>query len=379
MRVNWHVSSHHSLWIENSRFIRACQHLTLLDDRHRRVALFTLLMGFEQRVIIRFLYREGVNTNDIPIGLSAQFRDAGYRLRTVHRWCQYIRQGRELLYDEPRSGGPPIDLLDIKIMSQPKKKPFHSAYSLAELLSVSPTTILNHLRDSLGMQLFHLYDGYPMGWASNCAQWGSRSVKSSCRYWKAFEGPEDRLEGIIAFLDEIQASELRIVFRHWVSRAKWLLPHNGDYYHEWNYPKQKDFLICFAEGWRHYLMTPPISTGFRLIHALRKLVNNPIKTDFGVPSNRETLTVRRVVVLVSENDNTPLAKVEGDLFVSYRMSLLIWQRSNSAKRIWIDRDDWVLTVNMKSFMRVRLSRLWVLSNTFSIVHRRFHSFSDAWI
>jgi hypothetical protein len=36
------------------------------------------------------------------------------------------------------------------------KDPFHSAYSLVELLSVSHTTILNHLRDSLGMQLLHL-------------------------------------------------------------------------------------------------------------------------------------------------------------------------------------------------------------------------------
>jgi hypothetical protein len=113
-------------------------------------------MEFGQRVIIRFLYREGVNANDIHIRLSARFGDAAYRLRTVHRWCQYIQQGRELLYDEPQSGGPPIDLLDIKIMSQPEKNPFHSAYSLAELLSVSHTTILNHLRDSLGMQLFHL-------------------------------------------------------------------------------------------------------------------------------------------------------------------------------------------------------------------------------
>jgi hypothetical protein len=43
-----------------------------------------------------------------------------------------------------------------KLCPNLKKNPFHSAYSITELLSVSHTTILNHLRDSLGMQLFHL-------------------------------------------------------------------------------------------------------------------------------------------------------------------------------------------------------------------------------
>jgi histone-lysine N-methyltransferase SETMAR len=49
---------------------------------------------------------------------------------------------------------------------------------------------------------------------------------------QTFEGPDDLLEGIVAFLDEIQASELQIVFSHWASRIKWVLEHDGDYYHE---------------------------------------------------------------------------------------------------------------------------------------------------
>jgi DNA-binding transcriptional ArsR family regulator len=60
-----------------------------------------------------------------------------------------------LLDDEPRSGRPPIDFLDIQILSSLEKHPFHSAYSLAEIVDVSHTTILNHLRDSFGMKLFH--------------------------------------------------------------------------------------------------------------------------------------------------------------------------------------------------------------------------------
>jgi transcriptional regulator of aromatic amino acid metabolism len=52
-----------------------------------------------------------------------------------------------LLDDEPRPGRPEIDFLDIQIMSSIEKQPFHSVYSLAEILDVSHTAILNHLRD----------------------------------------------------------------------------------------------------------------------------------------------------------------------------------------------------------------------------------------
>jgi transposase len=72
-------------------------------------------MEFEQRIIIRFLYREQAKPRDISARLSAQF-GAAYSLRSVQRWCRYIRQGRELLDDEPRSGRPPIDFLDIQIL-----------------------------------------------------------------------------------------------------------------------------------------------------------------------------------------------------------------------------------------------------------------------
>jgi hypothetical protein len=41
-------------------------------------------------------------------------------------------------------------------ISSLEKQPFHSAYSLAEILDGSHMTILNHLRDLLGMKLFHL-------------------------------------------------------------------------------------------------------------------------------------------------------------------------------------------------------------------------------
>jgi hypothetical protein len=41
-----------------------------------------------------------------------------------------------LLDDEPRSGSPPIDFLDIQILSSLEQQPFHSAHSLAEIFGV---------------------------------------------------------------------------------------------------------------------------------------------------------------------------------------------------------------------------------------------------
>jgi hypothetical protein len=76
--------------------------------------------------------------------------------QTFQRWCQYIQHEHEFLGNEHRSDRPPIHFLDIHILTCPEKEPFHSAYSLAEILSVSHTTILNHLRDALGMKHFHL-------------------------------------------------------------------------------------------------------------------------------------------------------------------------------------------------------------------------------
>jgi hypothetical protein len=113
-------------------------------------------MDFAQRAIIRFLFKEGVNANQIHMRLLAQFGDEAYSLRSVRRWYQYVRQGRELIHDELRSGWPPVDFLDIQILSNLEKYPFHSAYSLAEILKVSHATILKHLHEALGMKHFHL-------------------------------------------------------------------------------------------------------------------------------------------------------------------------------------------------------------------------------
>jgi DNA-binding transcriptional ArsR family regulator len=113
-------------------------------------------MEFDQRVIIRFLCKDRVSLEDIHAHIEAEFGDATYSEQSVQWWCQYVRQRREDLHDEVQSGRPPIDFLDIRILVLLNQQPFHSAYSIAEALGVSHSTVLSHLRESLGLKNFHL-------------------------------------------------------------------------------------------------------------------------------------------------------------------------------------------------------------------------------
>jgi hypothetical protein len=68
------------------------------------------------------------------------------------RWCQFIRQRQEDRHDDPRSGRLSIEFIDTKIWSVLDREPFHSAHSLAEVVSVSYSIIIPYLLDSLGMK-----------------------------------------------------------------------------------------------------------------------------------------------------------------------------------------------------------------------------------
>jgi hypothetical protein len=49
---------------------------------------------------------------------------------------------------------------------------------------------------------------------------------------RMFDDPEELLDGLTSFVEEVQPSELHVVFSHWVERIRWVLENNGDYYHE---------------------------------------------------------------------------------------------------------------------------------------------------
>jgi hypothetical protein len=47
-----------------------------------------------------------------------------------------------------------------------------------------------------------------------------------------FEGPDELLQGIHDFLNEVQRSELMMVFQHWIERMRWVIEPDGDYYQD---------------------------------------------------------------------------------------------------------------------------------------------------
>jgi hypothetical protein len=164
-------------------------------------------MELEQRIIIRFRYREHAEPRDIHAQLSAQFDDTAYSLQSVQRWCQSLRQGLELLDDEPRSGRAPIDFSDLQIIFSLEKHPFHSASALAEILDVSHTTILTHLRDPLGMKLFHLL-------------WTPDQLKEQLRASRV-----QKCQELLPLLEKRGANEFRNIL---AGDESWLMPEYPD-------------------------------------------------------------------------------------------------------------------------------------------------------
>jgi histone-lysine N-methyltransferase SETMAR len=47
-----------------------------------------------------------------------------------------------------------------------------------------------------------------------------------------FEGPDELLQRIHDFLNEVQGSELMMVFQHWIERVRLVIEHDGDYYQD---------------------------------------------------------------------------------------------------------------------------------------------------
>jgi hypothetical protein len=79
--------------------------------RSVRLRFFIQRMEYDQRVIIRFLYKERVSPENIHARLEAQFGDTTYSDRSLRRRYQYVRQRGKDMHDEVRSGRPPLIFL----------------------------------------------------------------------------------------------------------------------------------------------------------------------------------------------------------------------------------------------------------------------------
>jgi hypothetical protein len=99
-------------------------------------------MDHDQRLIIKFLWNDGINASQNASRLQAQFTEYDYQLRTVQFSITEIQRGRQHLHDEIRSGRPLLDDLDGKILAILNKSRFESAYSISEILLLVHSTVL---------------------------------------------------------------------------------------------------------------------------------------------------------------------------------------------------------------------------------------------
>jgi hypothetical protein len=101
----------------------------------------TFQMEYDQRVIIRFLWNDGIDAHKSTHRLQAQFGEHASALRTIYFWIAEAQPGRQELHDEICTGRPPLDDLDAKIMAILDKSLFESACSIAETLDIVYSTV----------------------------------------------------------------------------------------------------------------------------------------------------------------------------------------------------------------------------------------------
>jgi transposase len=113
-------------------------------------------LQLEQRIIIKFLRKEGLATDQIVSKLQEHYHEHAYEDRTVRFWMTELERGREDLRDAPRTGRPPLEDIDDPILDLVNKYPFESVRSIAQTLGLAASTVLRHLTGNLGYHSFHL-------------------------------------------------------------------------------------------------------------------------------------------------------------------------------------------------------------------------------
>jgi hypothetical protein len=117
----------------------------------------TFRMGYDPRVIIRFLHNEGADAHNTTQKFQTQFSQDTYTLRTVQFWIGEVRRGRQDLYNENCMERLPLDDLDRKILAILDKSLFKLIHSIAETICVGLAIVLRRLHDSIGFRSFHLH------------------------------------------------------------------------------------------------------------------------------------------------------------------------------------------------------------------------------
>jgi histone-lysine N-methyltransferase SETMAR len=108
----------------------------------------------EQRIVVKFLWKLGKPKHEILHDLVQVYGEHALKQRTVEKWIQLFRQGRESTEDDPRSGRPSTstssDCIDaVKALVQDNRK--ITTREIEEALHISHGSVIEILHDKLHM------------------------------------------------------------------------------------------------------------------------------------------------------------------------------------------------------------------------------------
>ena len=112
-------------------------------------------MELEQRAVIFFLTKKGFKLTQIQNELTSVYNKEAFNVYKIKYWIHQYKIGRKSIHDEPKSGRPPIDYIDTKIISALADEPYHSTNTLSEFLGIPKSTIKDHLK-ILGYKNYNL-------------------------------------------------------------------------------------------------------------------------------------------------------------------------------------------------------------------------------
>lgn len=108
----------------------------------------------EYRAVIKFLTKEGQTPSQIHSRMVNVYGEESPSLATVKNWAKEFKWGRESLEDDPRTGRPTettseeiIEHVECLVLDDGRLK----KKEIAQMVGVSPTTVLRILHDHLGM------------------------------------------------------------------------------------------------------------------------------------------------------------------------------------------------------------------------------------